>query len=123
MGIAAGSRIRQAILADPFAPSAWCKDRAAILSVQILNSVAFESLTGMLAPSSPITPQMYLEQGLPFLASYEEGVATDGAAYLSGIKGVGDIDAMGAAIHLGSNVAGAKNVGCTCCGKMLCDSM
>jgi hypothetical protein len=60
---------------------------------------------------------------LPFLASYEEGVATDGAAYLAGIKGVGDIDAMGGAIQLSSNVAGARNVGCTCCGKMLCDSM
>ncbi len=124
MGIAAGAAIHQAILADPFASSAWSKSRSTVLSVQILNSVAYESLTGMLAPSSPITPQMYLAQGLPFFASYgEEGVATDGASYLAGIKGVGDIDASQGPVHLGANVAGAKNVGCTCCGKMLCDSM
>jgi len=123
MGIAVGSKIRQPILMDPFAPNAWCKGRATILSVQILNSVAFESLTGMLAPSSPITPQMYLEKGLPFFASYDEGVTTDGVANLAGIKGVGEIDGSGDAIQLGVNVANAKNVGCTCCRKMLCDSM
>ncbi|GAB1316553.1 RING-type domain-containing protein [Madurella fahalii] len=119
----ASDKATRPILADPFGPNTWCKGRATILSVQILNSVAFESLTGMLAPPSPITPQMYLKQGLPFLASYEEGVATDGAAYLAGIKGVGDLDAAGDVIQLGSNIASANNVGCTCCGKMLCDSI
>lgn len=93
-----------------------------MLSVQILNSVAFESLTGMLAPSSPITAQMYIDQGLPFLASYDEGITTDGQTNMAGIKSVGDLDAAGGMIPLGANVAGGK-VGCTCCGKLLCDSM
>jgi hypothetical protein len=122
MGIAAGTRIHQAIHRDPFAPTAWAKHRATILSVQILNSVAFESLTGMLAPSSPITAQMYIDQGLPFLASYDEGITADGATHLAGIKSVGDLDAAGGMIPLGVNAAGGK-VGCTCCGRMLCDSM
>ncbi|KAK0614694.1 hypothetical protein B0T14DRAFT_528907 [Immersiella caudata] len=123
MGLAAGSKIRQAIFPDPFVPTTWCKPRATILSVQILNSVAFESLTGMLAPASPITPQMYLEHGLPFLTSYDEGVTTDGTTYLAGIKGVGEIDAMQGPVQLSSNAAGRKSTGCTCCGKMLCDSI
>ncbi|KAM7187279.1 hypothetical protein V8F20_011034 [Naviculisporaceae sp. PSN 640] len=123
MGLAAGSKIHQAILADPFSPIAWRKDRATMLSVQILNSVAFESLTGMLAPSTPITPEMYIKQGLPFLKSYEEGITTDGSTYLAGIKGVGDIDAEGGGVKLGSNMAGGMKVGCTACGKMLCDSI
>ncbi|KAK4209623.1 hypothetical protein QBC37DRAFT_49757 [Rhypophila decipiens] len=123
MGLAAGSKIHQAILGDPFAPFAWRKGQTTMLSVQILNSVAFEALTGMLAPSTPITPEMYIEQGLPFLKSYEEGIATDGSAYLAGIKGVGDIDAQGGGVHLGSNMTGGMKVGCTACGKMLCDSI
>jgi hypothetical protein len=77
----------------------------------------------MVAPSTPITPQMYLEQGLPFFASYAEGITTDGAANLAALKGVGELDALGGTIPLGVNVASAKNMGCTCCGKMLCDSM
>ncbi|KAM7214384.1 hypothetical protein V8F06_010222 [Rhypophila decipiens] len=104
MGLAAGSKIHQAILGDPFAPFAWRKGQTTMLSVQILNSVAFEAFTGMLALSTPITPEMYIEQGLR-------------------IKGVGDIDAQGGGVHLGSNMTGGMKVGCTACGKMLCDSI
>lgn len=123
MGIAAGSRIRQVIHKDPFSCVTWCKARATILSVQILNSVAFESLRGMLAPPSPITPQMYMQQGLPFSASYGEGAVTDGGHNLVSAKSVGELDAMGGNVQLGSNLSGSTKVGCTCCGRMLCDSM
>lgn len=122
MGIAAGSRIRQPILRDPFGSAAWSKDHATILSVQILNSVAYEALTGMMAPSTSITPQIYLEHGLPFFASYAEGVTADGQTNLAGLKSVGEIDAMDSSIQLGVD-ASARKVGCTCCGTMLCDSM
>ncbi|KAK0732099.1 hypothetical protein B0H67DRAFT_655359 [Lasiosphaeris hirsuta] len=124
MGIAAGAKMHQAIHADPFPASAWCTRRATVVSVQILNSVAYEALTGMLAPATPITAEMYVAQGLPFLAAYDEkGVGTDGAANLAGIKGVGDIDADGGPVGLGVSAAGGGKVGCTCCGKMLCDSI
>lgn len=123
MGIAAGSRIRQTIKKDPFSSDTWYKARAAILSIQILNSVAFESLTGKLAPPSPITPQMYKQHGLPFFESYGEGVVTDGAHNLAGVKSVGQLNATGGNIQLGSSLTSSTKVGCTCCGKMLCDSM
>lgn len=122
MGLAAGSRLRQAILRDPFGPAAWSKDRATLLSVQILNSVAFEALTGMLAPASTVTPQTYLEQGLPFFASYAEGVVTDGGANLAGVRSVGEIDALDGSLRLGVDASGGK-VGCTVCEGMLCNSM
>ncbi|KAK4168212.1 hypothetical protein QBC43DRAFT_366701 [Cladorrhinum sp. PSN259] len=126
MGLAAGSRIRQPILRDPSAPSAWCRPRATVLSVQILNSVAFEALTGMLAPPTPVTPQLYLDMGLPFLKVYEEehGVDTGGIVNL---MAVGEIDATGGGVQLGASMAGGsgggKGVGCTCCGRMFCDSI
>jgi hypothetical protein len=107
---------------DPFKPEAWARHRATVLSVQILNSVAFEALTGMLAPPSPITPETYAQYGLKFFASYAEGVDTDGAKNLAGLKSVGEIDVMGG-VFLGVNVASARNVGCTVCRRMLCDAM
>jgi len=85
-----------------------------------LNFVAFEALTGMVAPSSSITPQMYLEHGLPFFASY--AVTADGQTNLAGLKSVGEIDAMDNSLQLGVD-ASANKVWCTCCGIMLCDSM
>jgi hypothetical protein len=123
MGIAAGSRIRQVINKDPFSAAAWCKPRATILSIQILNSVAFERLTGMLAPPSPITPQMYKQQGLPFFASYGEAVDVDGGHNLAGVRSVGEVDAAGGNIQLGSSMSSSTKVGCTSCAVMLCDSM
>ncbi|CAM1504856.1 Fc.00g024470.m01.CDS01 [Cosmosporella sp. VM-42] len=123
MGIAAGSRIRQIIHKDPFSVATWCKARATMLSVQILNSVAFETLTGMLAPPSPITPQMYLKQGLPFFASYGEGTTTDGGHNLVNVKSVGELDADGENIQLGSSLSSSTKIGCTFCGRMLCDSI
>jgi hypothetical protein len=123
MGIAAGSPVLQCIEKDPFSSSAWCKHRAAIFNIQILNSVAFESLTGMLAPHSPITPQTYKQYGLPFFASNPEAVAADGQHTLSGIKSVGELDSEGGNFQLGSTLSGSTKVGCTSCRRMLCDSM
>ena len=123
MGVAAGSGVYQVIKKEPFSSATWSKARATILSIQILNSVALEALTGTLAPPSPITPQMYKKQGLPFLASYGEGVVTNGGYNLVGAKSVGELDAVGGNIQLGSSLSSSTKVGCTCCGRMLCDLM
>jgi len=123
MGLAAGTRIRQAILRDPWGAAAWSRTRATILSVQILNSVAFEALTGLAAPACPITPQTYLAHGLPFFASYAEGVDADGGTTLAGLRSVGDIDADDGTIRPGVDASGGGIVGCTCCGTRMCDSM
>ncbi|KAF7559260.1 hypothetical protein G7046_g4892 [Stylonectria norvegica] len=123
MGIAAGSRIRQSILKDPFRSSVWSKGRAKILSVQILNSVAYEGLTGMLAPPTPVTAEAYTKQGLPFFAAYDEGTSTDGGKNLASVKSVGNLDAAGGNVQLAASFSSSTKVGCTSCGKMLCDSI
>jgi hypothetical protein len=123
MGIAAGSLIRQRILRDPEPPNAWARHRTALLSVRILNSVAYEGLTGMLAPPTPITPQMYLAAGLPMYRSYGEGTETDGSVNFAGIKNVGEIDAEDGSVQLAFSVASSRKIGCTCCRTMFCDTM
>jgi hypothetical protein len=124
MGIAAGAKIRNEIHKDPYVVSSWYKRGAVLISVQILNSVAFEALTGMLTPPTPITPKMYQQKGLPFYADWaKNGVETDGADNLRGIKSVGEIDATGAPIQPGSNIAASRKLACTSCGSNLCDCM
>lgn len=122
MGIAAGARIRQHIFADRFPTIRWSSSRSTLLSIQILNSVAFEALTGMLTPPTPITPDMYKSQGFPFYSAWGEGAKTDGADNLYNLKSVGDIDAS-SPIRYGSNVTQGLKIACTSCGKNLCDSI
>jgi len=122
MGIAAGARLRQRIEKDRHDPIIWRKKSSCLINVQILNSVAFEALTGMLTPPTPISPELYLKHGYPFYTQYrEEAAKTSGAEEFQVIKSVGQIDDLGADINLGTAMLQHGKVGCTLCEKNFCD--
>ncbi|KAF3942435.1 hypothetical protein ABW19_dt0206667 [Dactylella cylindrospora] len=123
MGIAAGALIRQKILRDTLPYDSWAKQRSTLLSVQILNSVAFEALTGMMTPPTPITAETYRDYGFPFHASWGEEVVTEGAENLSQIQSIGEIDMTGEPIRIGSSLARGSKVACTMCRRNLCDTI
>jgi hypothetical protein len=52
------------------------------LNVQILNFVAFESITGMMTPPTPVAPEDYISASLPFFKEYLE-VESEGSAALN----------------------------------------
>ncbi|CUS10525.1 unnamed protein product [Tuber aestivum] len=95
MGLAAGGRISQKIHPDPLPKNSYNSNNARVLNIQILNSIAFETCTGMLTPETPITTESYAKAGLPFYRIYEEegegvyGFSGDGDG---GIKSLGTID-------------------------------
>ncbi|KAK2802132.1 hypothetical protein FQN50_007496 [Emmonsiellopsis sp. PD_5] len=66
MGIAAGGKIKQSISYDYYHPSIWDRSSTTTFNVQMLNTAAFETSTGLLAPECPIDATTYLAQGLPF---------------------------------------------------------
>jgi hypothetical protein len=74
MGIAAGGKLRQEIFPDPIRPAfaRWDVNAARFLNVQILNSVAFNMVTGVPTPQTPVTPQVYTGYGFQFMKEYEE---------------------------------------------------
>jgi hypothetical protein len=41
-----------------------------LISAQLLNSVIYEAITGMVCLRTPITPKTYLEKGLPWFDTY-----------------------------------------------------
>jgi hypothetical protein len=59
---------------------------ARFLNIQILNSVAFSTVTGLPAPPTPVTPQVYAGYGLPYRKDYED-VDMDGAETSSELDG------------------------------------
>lgn len=86
MSIAPGGLIHQTIVRDPVDPTAWDKDNSIMFNVQLINALVFETLLGVGAPRTPITPALYSKYGFPFFKLEEEK---------SGIKGVfGDIKSV-----------------------------
>lgn len=80
MGIAGGGELRQETFPDPIKPaySRWDVDGARFLNIQILNSVAFNMVTGLPVPQTPVTAQVYAGYGFQFMKEYEDGEEGDG---------------------------------------------
>lgn len=123
MGLAPGGLLRQEIQRDNDIHRATSLNRSAtcLISVQLLNSVAYEAITGMLCPPTPITLQTYVAAGIPWFDTYRNNTAeTSGYANFSGIRSVGEIDA-GKGVTEGVSVAEKGNVACTVCKRNFCD--
>src|SRR5262249_48429519 len=72
MGLGAGGKIVQRIYTDPHGLDTWDTSEYVTLYVQILNSVQFQSLTGVRAPPSVITAETYAKYHLPWFKLYDE---------------------------------------------------
>jgi hypothetical protein len=126
MGIAAGGLLRQRILPDINRDwHTWNKSATCLVSVQLLNTVAYESLTGKLAPPTPITAEAYVEAGIPFYAEkYKDGseAGVDGAAEFGKLKSVAQIDTQ-KGVASGADITVSTRVACSACTRKLCDCM
>jgi hypothetical protein len=90
MSVAAGGRILQSIVRDPYSARKWNKGATIVFNVQILNALCFEQVTGRAPPPTPISAKSYADQGLPFFDMYEEqsGVSGD----FDKVKSVAEVD-------------------------------
>jgi hypothetical protein len=72
MGVRASGLIEQKIHEDTNPTDIRIKSAQTLLNVQILNSVAFESITGTTTLPTPVAPEDYISAGLPFFKEYLE---------------------------------------------------
>lgn len=96
MGVAAGGLIKQTIVKDRHDPSTWDVDRSTTFNIQILNSSAFEKVTGKAPPTTPVTAQAYAAHGFPYFDIFDEkpsGIKGD----FHGVKSVNEKDMEGKA--------------------------
>jgi hypothetical protein len=94
MGIAAGGLIKQTIVNDNNNPTIWDTGNGTIFNVQILNSAAFEAITGKAPPKTPVTARTYAAHGYPYYDIYDEkpsGIKGD----FSGVQSVAEKDLQG----------------------------
>lgn len=94
MGFAAGGRIEQRLYADPYGFASWRPTPGADLVLYVVNSEAYERITGRPPPPSPISAEDYTRAGLPWFEIYEEDrspLATED--WLHRIKTLSQVDA------------------------------
>lgn len=94
MGLGAGGLIKQTIHKDENDPTIWDSEAGTAFNVQILNSAAFKSVTGMKAPSTPVTARTYSLYGFPYFDIYDEkpsGIV----GYFPRVKSVAEKDLEG----------------------------
>jgi hypothetical protein len=93
MGIAAGGSIKQKIITDKYGADSWDSKTATPVCIHIVNSEAFQAITGLKAPKTPITAYSYEKRGLPWFRKYEESTpGLPGAKAFRFIKSVLQID-------------------------------
>lgn len=93
MGIAAGGRLTQQIVADHYGVESWDIERSRFIDIHIVNSEMYEAITGHAPLPSPVTPEQYQQSGIPWFSHYDETVkSVHSAGALSKIQAVGEID-------------------------------
>jgi tetratricopeptide (TPR) repeat protein len=74
MGIAAGGSIKQQIQRDTFGADAWDSSAKRMVIIRIVNSAAFQKITGKPPPETPVTLETYQAKRMPWFDSYDEAV-------------------------------------------------
>jgi hypothetical protein len=91
MSIAAGGRIKQVVKKDK-SPNRWIGTHTTVFNVQILNSAVYQSVTGIPAPSCPISMDTYKQHGFPFFNIPEESTGISGG--FGTLKSISEIDGV-----------------------------
>jgi hypothetical protein len=93
MGLAAGGRMTQKVLADPHGLDVWDTTESARVFVHIVSSEQWREITGEEAPPTPVTAKTYAQHGYPWFQVYDEHVlGLPGSEVLASVKSVAEKD-------------------------------
>ena len=93
MGVAAGGRLRQEIYADEHGIETWQHEPVATVHVDLVDAMAFETLTGLTAPPAIVDAATYTRFGLPWFDLVDTGGADIRAAQrLAGVRSLADLE-------------------------------
>ena len=121
MGLAAGGRIKQTIPKDPN-PRAWNKTAMKMINIQMVNSVAFEAITGLVPPMPTISFEDYAKAKIPYYI-HDQANSYLICEQFDSISTVSEIDTAKGVKSLESLKPETTLVGCVCCERNICDCM
>ena len=89
MGIAAGGRLKQKIIADSFGASTWDQANRGSVFIHLVNSEVYQQITGNRPPTRPIEAVHYQKLGIPWFNYYDDHLPSVGPSrILSRIKSI-----------------------------------
>jgi hypothetical protein len=89
MGLAPGGRMRQEIFQDPYSIHDWDLEHGSRCFIHLVNSVAWQQITGQKPPSKPPTIREYSEVGYPWFDYYDpKAEEVEGSKILAQLKSV-----------------------------------
>jgi hypothetical protein len=95
-GLAAGGQISQKIYRDPHPAWVYDTNRVARFHLTIMNAAQLTQVTGLPAPPTPVSPQKYLELGLPWFSVYDEHMPMANSftppSALANVQSIGQIE-------------------------------
>jgi hypothetical protein len=124
MSLGSGAELRRQVIHEDPIPGFWNWDVAQLVNVQILNTVAFESVTGLSAPSSPISFHEYTKARIPSLSYYPDATtSTSAVGRFPDVRTIGNIDALLGAKYAVRLEPNGKPVGCVICERSICNAV
>jgi hypothetical protein len=93
MGLGAGGKMTQKIYPDPHGLDTWDQGNYGTAFIHIVNSEQFTQLTGLPAPPTPVTAQLYTQYGYPWFELYDERKPhLAPSEKLGGVKSIKEVD-------------------------------
>jgi len=125
MGIAAGGKLIQDILADSSPSYIWNTSRTSLINVHVVSPTSFESVTHIVPHEVPITAKDYTDAGLPFFVVEEDTEnRISSSETLNAVKSVSQMDKqIGVDTTEGSSLDTKRQRKCGVCKTRLCDCM
>jgi hypothetical protein len=72
MGLGAGGQMKQKIYPDPYSLDTWDIDSFGEMTIHIVNSKIFQTISGERCPPTPVDTAAYAKSGLPWFDLYDE---------------------------------------------------
>jgi hypothetical protein len=89
MGLAAGGKMKQQVLEDPYDINDWDLTQRSRCFIHLANSLVWRAITKQEPPSTPRTAADYSRYGLPWFDYYTDDVKSlQGSGKLKGLKSV-----------------------------------
>jgi hypothetical protein len=93
MGLAAGGRLKQKIIADSFGASTWNPSVKGSVFIHLVNSEVYKQITGECPPTRPMQAIHYQKLGVPWFSHYDDQAASVAPSrILSRIKSIFSLD-------------------------------
>lgn len=103
LGLAPGGSMRQQVFEDPFGLHEWHSEHNSRCFVHLLNSMAWQAITGSTPPTVPFTAADYSRRNMPWYDLYVDSPTVQGTKVTQDLKSVAQLQEEKGQVFLPEN--------------------